>query len=503
MSEENELPNGWAWTTLGDILPIQYGKGLVETIRDRGGQVPVYGSSGVVGVHNQALTSKATLIIGRKGSIGSVHYSPVPCWPIDTTYFVEESANTDLKFFLYLLSFLKLSQLDKSTAIPGLSRSDYNPVAIKLAPLPEQQRIVAAIEQQFSRLDAGVVALRQAKEKLKRYRAAVLKAAVEGKLTEAWRAAEHPATEPASKLLERILAERRAKWGADLRVKGKDPAKVRYVEPKEPEVESLPELPEGWCWVSLETVSSIQLGKMLSPKAYEHGLLQMPYLRNENVRWGSIDYRDVKNMGFKESELERYRLEPYDLLICEGGEAGRCAVYTGASGQFLYQKALHRVRMKSEVVSPYFIQFCMQYYVASKIVIPRPSETTIQHLPLEKMQVLPFPLPPLAEQEQIASEVEQRLSIVSELEAAVEANLKRAERLRQSILKEAFAGRLVPQDPNDEPASVLLERIRGERNGRKNGKVERKAVEHVVLEEPVNIDVVGMQQAGLWEEVGR
>ncbi len=112
------------------------------------------------------------------------------------------------------------------------------------------------------------------------------------------------------------------------------------------------------------------------------------------------------------------------------------------------------------------------------------------------------PLPPLLEQEQIVSEVEQRLSIVSELEAIVEANLKRAERLRQSILKEAFAGRLVQQDPNDEPAGVLLERIRGERNGRKNGKVERKAVENVVLEEPVNIDVEGMQQAGLWEEVG-
>ena len=118
---------------------------------------------------------------------------------------------------------------------------------IPLAPINEQHRIVAAIEQQFTRLDASVAALQRAKTKLKRYRAAILKAAVEGKLTEGWRA-EHPITEPASILLERILKERRAKWEADLRAKGKDPAKVRYVEPVGPDVESLPELPEGWGW---------------------------------------------------------------------------------------------------------------------------------------------------------------------------------------------------------------------------------------------------------------
>src|SRR5947199_5269398 len=113
--------------------------------------------------------------------------------------------------------------------------------------------MVAAIEQQFTRLDAGLAALQRAKLKLKRYRAAVLKAAVEGKLTEAWRA-EHPTIEPASRLLERILKERRAKWEADLRAKRKDPSKVGYVEPAAPDVEALPELPEGWCWASFTQI---------------------------------------------------------------------------------------------------------------------------------------------------------------------------------------------------------------------------------------------------------
>src|SRR5206468_2460966 len=126
---------------------------------------------------------------------------------------------------------------------------------VKVAPLPEQHRIVAAIEQQFTRLEASVAALQRARTKLKRYRAAVLKAAVEGKLTEAWRA-EHPTTEPASVLLERILQERRAKWEADLRAKGKDPAKVKYVEPAGPDVEGLPELPEGWCWATPKQLAS-------------------------------------------------------------------------------------------------------------------------------------------------------------------------------------------------------------------------------------------------------
>jgi type I restriction enzyme S subunit len=168
-------------------------------------------------------------------------------------------------------------------------------------------------------------------------------------------------------------------------------------------------------------------------------------------------------MGFKKHELERYSIEPYDLVVCEGGEAGRCAVYTGVSGQFMYQKALHRVRPIGYLVIPYFIQFCIQHYVNSGTVIPKPSETTIQHLPLEKMQILPIPLPPLLEQQRIIAEVERRLSVIDELEAVIATNLKRADRLRQAILKRAFEGKLVPQDLTDGPANVLLERICMER----------------------------------------
>jgi type I restriction enzyme S subunit len=130
-------------------------------------------------------------------------------------------------------------------------------VPYPLAPTNEQQHIVSAIEQQFTRLDAAVAALKRTQIKLKRYRAAVLKAAVEGKLTEEWRA-EHPATESASQLLERILKERREKWEADLRAKGKDAAKVKYVEPAQPDTEDLPELPEGWCWVTVEQLAAAE-----------------------------------------------------------------------------------------------------------------------------------------------------------------------------------------------------------------------------------------------------
>jgi type I restriction enzyme, S subunit len=133
---------------------------LVGKDRDSTGKVPVYGSSGQVGWHSEALAQMPTIIIGRKGTVGSVYYSPVPCWAIDTTYYFElDNKNINLLYFYYLLTSIDLSHQDNSSIIPGLNRNNYNAINVSIAPLAEQQRIVNEIEKQLSRLDETVKSL--------------------------------------------------------------------------------------------------------------------------------------------------------------------------------------------------------------------------------------------------------------------------------------------------------------------------------------------------------
>ena len=201
--EGGEYPFGWRCAALGEILPLKYGKARSEQFGYPRPDTQTFGSNGAFGTFERALTTKPTLVVGRKGAAGAVHYSPDPCWPIDTAYYTEGSEGAFLSFFGYLLESLQLVRLDRSTAIPSLSRDDYNARVVHFPEsLPEQRRIVAEIEKQFTRLEAGVAALRRVQANLKRYRAAVLKAACEGRLvpTEAelahQRAGNHPGGVP-------------------------------------------------------------------------------------------------------------------------------------------------------------------------------------------------------------------------------------------------------------------------------------------------------------------
>jgi len=347
-------------------------------------------------------------------------------------------------------------------------------LSLPLPPAREQQRIVAEIEKQFTRLEAGTAALGRVQANLKCYRAAVLKAAVEGRLvpTEAEVARrEGRSYEPASELLKRILAERKQVAQPLLAVSQNakaglpGPRKKKYKEPVAPDTGNLPKLPEGWAWASTMQVGGIQLGRQRSPK-HHSGTHMRPYLRVANVFEDRIDVSDVLEMNFTPSEFQTYELGTGDILLNEGQSlelVGRPAMYRDEVPGACFQNTLVRFRAYNEI-DPRFALIVFRAHLHSKRFQKIARWTTnMAHLGAERFSRVEFPVPPTIEQSRIIAEVERRLSVVDELEMQVEANLKRAERLRQALLKRAFEGRLVPQDPNDEPASVLLERIKAAR----------------------------------------
>lgn len=134
----------WRQIRLGDFAPFLYGKGLPEKSR-QSGHIPVFGSNGVIGLHNEALVNKAGVIIGRKGTVGAVHFSKIPFWPIDTTFYVEESGDRDIRFIYYLLRSLGLEHMNADSAVPGLNRNAAHAVKLNLPPLPAQKAIASIL----------------------------------------------------------------------------------------------------------------------------------------------------------------------------------------------------------------------------------------------------------------------------------------------------------------------------------------------------------------------
>ena len=152
-STQEALPEEWAQAPLGNVLTLNYGKALREDHRNSG-FVAVYGSNGIVGYHDSSLTHAPTIIVGRKGSVGEVHFSQNACWPIDTTYFIDAFSEFEPQFVFYQLKALKLSEQEKSSAIPGLNRDDVYERLFAIAPRSEQRRIVAKVEALLAQVTA-------------------------------------------------------------------------------------------------------------------------------------------------------------------------------------------------------------------------------------------------------------------------------------------------------------------------------------------------------------
>jgi type I restriction enzyme S subunit len=407
-------------------------------------------------------------------------------------FIVLESSAADSTYLRYFLNSWGFKQFASSLNTGDRPRVDWNQLrdcSLPIPPLPEQRRIVAAIEEQFARLDAGVAALERTRANLKRYRASVLRAAIEGRLTEEWRE-EYADAEDASPLLERILEERHARWEeaqlARYEKAGKAPPKgwqSKYKEPLAPDTTDLPELPEGWLWVRAEQVCDfITKGTTPAAAKLRRDSGDVPFIKVYNLTFdGSLNFRVQPTFISREThdgELARSGVFPGDVLMnIVGPPLGKVSVIPDLYPEWNMNQAVAVFRPMPSYNRKFLCLSLLAEPTLSRAQRLAKATAGQFNLTLEICRDLPLPLPPLAEQEELVAEVERRLSVVEEVEAQVEAGLKRAARLRQSILKRAFEGKLVPQDPSDEPASVLLERIREERSAQEkpnNEKANRK-----------------------------
>lgn len=310
---------------------------------------------------------------------------------------------------------------------------------IPVAPLDQQKRIVAEIEKQFSRLDEAVVNLKRVKANLKRYKAAVLKAAVEGRLveTEAERArCEGRSYETGAQLLQRILETRRSQWQG----------KGKYKEPAAPDTTNLPELPEGWAWATVDQLlMSLRNGLSKKPEDSEPGI---PILRISAVRPLELDAKDHRFYRPQSNEhVDDYQLQVGDVLFVRYNGTkelvGVCALVKTMTGVLLYPDKLIRGRVVSEqTVLPSYLAIAANVG-KSRQHIDELIKTTAgqQGIAGGEIKQMPLPLPPYAEQLRIVVEIDRRLSLIRETDVQVDANFRRAERLRQSILSRAFSGK--------------------------------------------------------------
>ena len=316
----------------------------------------------------------------------------------------------------------------------------------------------------------------------------ILQMAVQGKLVP-----QDPNDEPASVLLERIRAEKERLIKEKKIKREKNPSVIFKGTDNTPyekigdEVRSLVDevpfdIPDSWEWVTLQTIATSSLGKTLD-KAKNKGNLK-PYLCSINVYWDGIDLTTVKEARLEENELPKYLLRPGDLLICEGGDVGRSAVWESTQEMY-YQNALHRVRFYGGI-NPHYFQLLLECYKGNQILDAYSKGMTIKHLVQTALNTIVFPLPPLSEQNRIVDAVNRLLPYLHSYDRAEQKlsalNTGFPEALKKSILQEAVQGKLVPQDPSDEPAEALLERIRVEKQRLiKEGKIKKDKHESVIF----------------------
>ena len=386
-------------------------------------------------------------------------------------YAFEPHQSIDLGFVYRALQFSIQDVIARARGdIPGLSKNHILDHKVSVPGVTTQRKVTSKIDELFSRIEEGERALERVRKLLERYRQSVLKSAVTGELTREWREKNRDQLESGESLLKRILKARREAWEkselAKMKAKGITPGsdkwKQNYEEPTPANTTSMPELPDGWVWASLDALADLVGGITVDQKRDSDGTELVPYLRVANVQRGYLDLSEIKSIRAPTERIERLKLQHGDILFNEGGDLdklGRGWIWEDQIPLCIHQNHVFRARLFmsggwNKIISWY------GNVLGRKLFMDMGKQTTnLASLSLNKLKALPVPLMSPLEVAEMVSRVEDVLSVVDKQIEEITVQGRGSWSLRQAVLKAAFSGHLVAQIPSDESACALLERI--------------------------------------------
>jgi len=394
-----DVPEHWDVKRLSYLATLKSGENITSEMIAEGGDYPVYGGNGLRGNYHKFTHHGHHALIGRQGALcGNINYASGKFWASEHALVVSPLTEFVVVWMGELLRAMNLGQYSITAAQPGIAAEMIRGLRIPVPPLPEQQAVAAFLDRETGRIDRLVAKKRELIERLKEKRTALISRTV---------------------------------------TRGLNPDAAF----KPSGLDWLGEIPKHWGTPPLYTRYSIELGKMLdASRIVGHALVH--YLRNIDVQWDRINFDDLPEMDIEERERGRFTLKEGDLLVCEGGEVGRSAIFKGRAEVTGFQKALHRMRPLNLREHPRFMFYTLTWASSQGIFFAEGNPNTIPHLTGEKLRRYRFPQPPLPEQAAIATYLDAETAKLDALAAKVEEAIERLQEYRTALITAAVTGKI-------------------------------------------------------------
>ena len=481
--------NNWIPATIGDLAQYINGRAFKPTewksegkpiirIQNLNKHSAPYNCSPLE-YDDKYLVEFGDLLFAWSASLGAYIWHGSDAWLNQHIFKVVPFTGIDKGYVYYLLQYITSQLYAKShgSGMVHITKGKFEATKTLLPPTNEQHRIVSKVEELFSEIDKGVESLKTAKAQLQVYRQALLKHAFEGKLTEQWRKDNPDKVTPATELLEQIKQAREQRYQQQLSEwevngrQGNKPKALKIFPPLPLEkLAELPKLPEEWSWVRPEEICfpepySIGIGPFgsnLKVSDYRDSGVPLVFVKNITRSDFSLNLKFIDNIKY--NELIPHSVKPLDLLITKMGDPpGDCEIYPENAPIAVLTADCLKFRVWDKFADRKIYKFCINSNIVKRQLRLITKGVAQKKISVERFKTICLPIFSIEEQKLLAQKLESRLSIADQLDQIITTALQQTNTLKQSILKKAFSGQLVEQDPNDEPASELLERIKAEK----------------------------------------